>query len=117
MVNFFLILSIILLISTFGIHATISNGKEINKPMYVYNPYLKSIPIICGFILPVFAWTKLLSIHWILLFFINLAVVWVIGPILTREFLVRFASEKGFGYDMIITLISGTVALIIGLVL
>jgi hypothetical protein len=110
-----LIISAVLFISTFGIHSFISNGSEFDKPMYTSNPLMSSIPWISGFIIPVVIWTQITEFHWIALFFINLAVVWILGPMLTKGFLVRFASGKGLGKDMFTAFIAGIVTLIIGL--
>jgi hypothetical protein len=110
-----LIISAVLFISTFGIHSFISNGNEFDKPMYTSNPLMSSIPWISGFIIPVVIWSQITELHWIALFFINLAVVWILGPMLTKGFLVRFASGKGLGKDMFTAFIAGIVTLIIGL--
>lgn len=110
-----LIISAVLFISTFGIHSFISNGNEFDKPMYLNNPLMSSIPWISGFIIPVIIWAQVTDFHWIALFFINLVVVWILGPMLTKGFLVRFASGKGLGRDMITAFIAGIVMLIIGL--
>tara|TARA_B110001469_G_C9587113_1_gene291284 strand:+ start:522 stop:878 length:357 start_codon:yes stop_codon:yes gene_type:complete len=110
-----LIVSAVLFISTFGIHSFISNGHEFDKPVYTSNPLMSSIPWISGFIIPVVIWTQITDFHWIALFFINLAVVWILGPMLTKGFLVRFASGKGLGKDMLTAFVAGIVSLIIGL--
>lgn len=112
-----LILSAVLFISTFGIHSVIMNGPEYNKPMYANNPLISILPWISGFILPVIIWSKIFDFHWIALFFINFALVWLIGPWLTKGFLVRFASGKGFGKDMLTAFISGIITLILGLLI
>ena len=110
-----LIISAVLFISTFGIHSFILNGSEFDKPMYTSNPLMSAIPWISGFIIPVIIWTQITDFHWIALFFINLAVVWILGPMLTKGFLVRFASGKGLGKDMLTAFIAGVITLIIGL--
>ena len=48
---------------------------------------------------------------------INLVVVFVLGPLLARMFLKRFATGKGAGYDIIVAMVLGTVALVIGIAL
>lgn len=112
-----LVIGAILLISTFGIHSIITNSNEYDKPMYTTNPLLSAIPWISGFILPVIAWTNITEFHWLALFFINLAVVWILGPWLTKGFLVRFASGKGLGKDMLTAFVAGVIALIVGFLL
>lgn len=117
MATVLLVIAAVLLISTFGIHSFISNGSEFDKPMYTSNPFMTAIPWISGFILPVIAWANITEFHWIALFFINLAIVWILGPWLTKGFLVRFASGKGLGKDMLTAFVAGIIALVIGLVL
>ena len=112
-----LVIGAVLLISTFGIHSTIINSSQLDKPIYTTNSLMSAIPWISGFILPVVAWANIMEFHWIALFFINLAVVWILGPWLTKGFLVRFASGKGLGKDMLTAFVAGIVALVIGLVI
>lgn len=104
-----LIISAVLFISTFGIYSIIINGSEFDKPIYTGNPLISALPWISGFILPVFIWIKITEFNWIALFFVNLAVVLFIGPWLTKGFLVRFASGKGFGKDMLTAFIAGII--------
>lgn len=117
MSTFLLIIGSILLISTFGIHSTIMNNNKFDKPIYTTNPILSAIPWISGFILPVIAWVNITDFHWFASFFINLALVWILGPWITKEFLIRFASGRGLGKDLITTFSSGLIALIIGLII
>jgi hypothetical protein len=116
MVTFFLIVSAILFIATFGIHIMINSGDQFDKPLYTRDSIISSIPWISGFVLPVIPFTLVLEFHWVAIFFINLAVVYILGPILTRGFLVRFASGKGLGHDMMYSFIGGIFTLIIGLI-
>jgi hypothetical protein len=115
MSTFFLIVSAILFIATFGVHMAIDSGDQFGKPMYTRDPIMSSIPWVSGFILPVIPFTIVFEYHWLAIFFINLAVVYIIGPMLTKGFLVRFASGKGLGQDMLNSFIGGIVTLIIGL--
>lgn len=116
MATFFLIISAILFIATFGIHMFISNGDPLNKPMYTRDPIMSVIPWISGVILPVIPLTLVFEIHWLAMFFINLAVVFILGPTLTKGLLVRFASGKGIGQDMVYSFIGALISLIIGLI-
>ena len=50
------------------------------------------------------------------MFLINIVGVYILGPIITKFFLVRMASGKGLGMDAFIDLIIGIVALIVGLI-
>jgi hypothetical protein len=110
-----LIISAILFIATFGIHVIIARADKFDQPMYIHNPLMTSIPWISGFVLPVIPFSILFDVNWIAIFFINIAVVWLLGPMLTKAFLVRFASGKGLGKDMLTSFIAGIVVLIIGL--
>ena len=110
-----LIISAILFISTYGIHAIITNREKFDQPLYVHNQLMTSIPWVSGFILPVIPFSTVFEANWVAIFFINLAVVWLLGPMLTKAFLVRFASGKGLGKDMQTSFIAGIVVLIIGL--
>lgn len=76
---------------------------------------MSAIPWISGFILPVIVWTQITDYNWFALFIVNFAVVWLIGPWLTKGFLVRFASGEGLGKDMFTAFVAGIVVLIIGL--
>ena len=115
MSTFFLLVSAILFIGTFGIHMLIATGSILDKPLYTRDPVMSAIPWISGFILPVIPFTIVTELHWLAIFFINLVVVYILGPILTRGLLVRFASGKGHGYDMIYSFVGGLIGLIIGL--
>jgi hypothetical protein len=116
MATFFLIISAILFIATFGIHMVINSGDQFDKPMYTRVPIMAAIPWVSGFILPVIPFVLLFKYHWLAIFFINLVLVYILGPMLTKGLLVRFASGKGFGYDMIYSFVGGIIALIIGLI-
>ena len=112
-----LIIGAVLLISAFGIHIYIINLNDFVEPFYTTHPLMSKIPWISGFVLPVIAWAKITEFHWIALFFINLAVVWIFGPWLTKGFLVRFASGKGLGQDMVVAFVVGMIFLVIGIAL
>jgi hypothetical protein len=117
MATIILIISGILFISTFVIHLTIMNGNEIDKPLYTRDPLMSSIPWIAGFIMPVFSWSNISDFNWLGLFFINFAVAFIFGPWFTKGFLVRFASGRGPGEDMVTAFVAGIISLIIGLFL
>jgi hypothetical protein len=116
MANFFLIVSASLFIVTFGIHMTLDSGDQFDKPMYTRDPIMSAIPWVSGLILPVIPFTIVFEYHWIAIFFINLAVVYILGPMLTKGLLVRFSSGKGLGHDMLYSFIGGIIALIIGII-
>ena len=83
--------------------------------MYVSNPLMSAITLISGFVLAVVAWANAIDWHWLLLFFINAVVVFALGPVITKGFLVRFAIGKGFGRDMLISFVLGVILLVIGI--
>jgi hypothetical protein len=113
-----LILSAIHFISTFGVHVIyVTNGNDLDKPMYAYNPILSAIPWISGYILPVIPLSMVIPLHWGFVFLINLAIVWLLGPSLTRMFLKRWHSLRGYGYDRFFALVSGIVIFVIGLII
>jgi len=116
MATVLLVIGAVLLISTFGIHSSILES-EIDNPAYTSNPLLSAIPWISGFVLPVIVWAKITEFHWLALFFINLGVVRILGPLLTKGFLIRFASGKGLGIDMVTAFVSGIITIVIGLVI
>ncbi len=97
MSTFFLIISAILFIGTFGIHATITNGHPLDRPRYTYNPIASAIPWISGFILPIIPLALVLDINWILIFLANMAIVYFFGPMLTKGIFARLSSGKGIG--------------------
>ena len=50
------------------------------------------------------------------MFLINIAGIYILGPIITKFFLVRMASGKGLGMDAFIALIIGIITLILGFI-
>lgn len=116
MATFFLIISAILFIVTFGIHLLIYNGDPLDKPMYTTNPLLYAIPYVSGFILPVIPLTLVFEFHWLITFFINFGIVYFLWPTLTKVVLARMASGRGFGIDMMYSFIGAVITLIIGIV-
>lgn len=112
----FLIISALLFVLTFGIYMILNSGSPVDKPKYTRGPLMSAIPWICGFVLPVIPFTLVFDYHWVIIFFLNLVFVFMLGPKLTEGFLVRFASGKGFGRDMLYSFIGGVVTLVIGLI-
>jgi hypothetical protein len=116
MATFFFILSIILFIGTFGMHANIKCLHPIDQPRYTSNFILSSIPWVSGFIFSVIPLVLVFNLNWLMIFFVNLAIVYYIGPLLTRGILERFASGKGIGYDMTYSFFGGILSFILALV-
>lgn len=112
-----LVIGSVLLIISFGIHGSIMAGDKSGQPMYVGNPLLSTIPLICGFVLPVIAWCNVLDFHWLLLTAANAIIVITVGPFLTRQYLYRFTTGKGFGKDMLIVFAIGITLYTIGMIM
>lgn len=107
-----LCISALCFIAVFGIHIYIINSGGFYG--YTRSLLLKSIPWLSGHVLAVIPECLAFEIYWIWMFLINLAIVYLLGPILTRLFLREFSSGKGLGLDMFIAFIIGIVVLIIG---
>lgn len=99
------IISIICFITTFGCHATLKNGNPTDYPGYMLSPLLSSIPYISGFILAVIPECLVFDIAWYWMFLINTFIVIILGPIITKFYLVRMVSGKGLGVDAFISLL------------
>lgn len=110
-----LCLSALCFIAVFGIHIYIINSGEFYG--YTRSLLLRSIPWLSGHVLAVIPECLLFEVYWIWMFFINLAVVYLLGPTFTRFYIRRFARGKGLGVDMFTALVIGVVMLIIGSIL
>ena len=112
-----LILSAIIFIVAFGIHAAIKGQDVLDHPMYVDIPILNLLPLVFGFVLPVYVWSRITELHWAICFVLNLLAIWIIGPWLTRTYLTRFSSGKGLGVDMVYAFSLGIITFVVGLIL
>lgn len=110
------VISIICFISVFGCHAALKNGDSIDYPGYMYSPLLSSIPYISGFVLVVIPECLIFDIEWYWMFLINIFITIILGPIITKFYLVRMASGKGLGQDAFTSLLIAIVSLILGIV-
>ena len=110
------IISIICFITTFGCHATLKNGNPTDYPGYMLSPLLSSIPYISGFILAVIPECFVIDIAWYWMFLINIFIVIILGPIITKFYLVRMVSGKGLGVDAFISLLIAIVFLTLGII-
>lgn len=116
MSTFLLIISAICFTSGFGIHAFASRSIG-GWCGYMSYPLLRIIPWISGFVLAVIPETILFDMEWYWVFLINIAVQMILGQFLTIVFLRWFATGKGAGFDILISLIIAIVTLVIGLVI
>lgn len=82
----------------------------------MFSPILSSIPWISGFILAVIPECLVFGIAWYWMFLINILIVIILGPIITKFYLAKLASGKGLGMDALISLIVAIVLLIIGII-
>lgn len=94
----------------------LKNGGPLSYVGYLSSPLLSSIPWISGFILAVIPECLIFNVVWYWMFLINIAGIYIWGPIITKFFLVCMASDKGLGVDAVIALIIGIIALIVGLI-
>lgn len=118
MSTFFLVISAICFISAFGVHMRGCNSNSIDGWCpYMEVPWMNSIPWISGFILAVIPEYYLFDVSWLLAFVINIPIVTIFGPLFTHIVMVRFASGKGTGYDVLISIILALVTMVIGLLL
>lgn len=84
--------------------------------MYTRDPNLSVIPWVSGIILLVIFFTVVFKYHWPAILFINLAIFYILGPVLTKGLLVKFASGKGLEHDIVYSFIGGFITLIKGLI-
>lgn len=116
MSTIFLIISTISFISAFGIHLYATTSDASNWCGYMSSTILSSIPWISGFVLAVIPEAIMIDLFWLWIFLLNAVFVYIFGPILTNVFLIRLASGKGSGVDIITAILIGIISLIIGIV-
>lgn len=117
MATFFLLLSALCGMLTFGIHLRIMSPDHIDKPMYAYNPFLCAIPVISGLVLPVFSLIYVFSWHWIILFLINLVVVLICARPLGMIISFMVLRNKNLGYKAVYFLLTTIISMAIGITL
>ncbi len=110
----FLILSAILFWATFGIHSNLIITERYNQKLVLSKVLLKIFSICSSFILPVISLKFVLNIHWVFVFIICLAIVWLIGPIITKVFINGSGMRNRLDYLMLYTFIVGLIFLFIG---
>lgn len=113
MSTFLLIFSAICFIAAFGIHMYAKNDV-MAWCGYMASPLFSAVPWISGYVLAVIPECLLFDLFWLWVFFINLIIVGVGGPLFARIFIRMFSSGKGAGLDILIALIVGLVTLAIG---
>lgn len=114
MSTFFLIFAAVLFIATFGIYSILHNAQLRKLGMSTASSSLIILGLVSGFVLPVIPFAKLIDLHFIWIFLINIPVAWLFGPLIGTIILKRFATGKGIAPDMFYTFIAGIGALIIG---
>ena len=85
------------------------------KDLYYTNSVFSYIPFISGIILPVVSYSIVLEWNWVIIFLIHIGFLFFLAKRLTDEYLVRFASGKGLGYDYILSFIIATFFMSFGL--
>jgi hypothetical protein len=106
-----------LFIIVFGLHHLVLSKPLIDRPFYTHNEYLSLVPHISGLILAPIALSISIGFNYFLVLPINALLLFLFGPSITRTYIIRFASGKGFGYDMMYALVAGIVLLIVGAVI
>lgn len=114
MSTIFLIISTISFIAAWGIHMLAKNGV-FGYHSYLFVPWKCAIPWISGYGLAVIPETVLLNISWYWVLLINIPITIMLGFWSAKFILRRFASGKGVGLDITISIIVGVVFLAIGL--
>lgn len=117
MAIYILIIGTILLLISSTIDSLIRKGDKLEMPMYVDNPLITTISILSGLVLPVFTWTRIFEYHWFFMILANLMIVFFLMPLITILYLKRFATGKGLGFDMIVTLVIGIILYTIGMII
>ena len=121
----FLINSILCFIGAWGIHYMAIKKVKSDLDMTWFHPYMLNkwkcaIPVISGFVLAVIPETLLfdiwLDIFWLWIFLANIIVTFVFGGLFARITLKRFASGKGPGVDVFVSILIGIVTLILGVI-
>lgn len=115
MLEAILVLSYLLFIITYGIHAQVKSGR-LERVMYLTNPYLSAIPVISGFLLSYVCILLLFEQQWFIVLIGNSVFVVISSVFISKQYLVRFASGDGVGKDMIVTFCLAIVLLLIVLI-
>jgi len=119
MTTFFLTIAAILFIATYGIHSIIIIGNPGNRPNIYLNPILSVIPYLSGFILPIIPIKMLIDYNLILIFIINLIVVFFLSPIFAKILLVNYSNRirmdgSSDGEIMAFSFLGGIIFMILG---
>ena len=122
-----LTISAICFISSYGCHmilykmyeSYIDNGSDLwlDLPGYLENPFLCNIPIISGLILAVIPECFLFNLSWYWVTILNIVVIFILGPLITKLYLFLMASKKGLGYDVLNSLLIGIISFILGIII
>ena len=122
-----LTISAICFISSYGCHmilykmyeSYIDNGSDLwlDLPGYLENPFLCNIPIISGLILAVIPECFLFNLSWYWVTILNIVVIFILGPLITKLYLFLMASKKGPGYDVLNSLLIGIISFILGIII
>ena len=115
--SFLFIVSSLLFISNFGIHALILSQERWEQPPYVDNQILCLIPWLSGYVFSVIPIIFAFDFNWIVVFLINVLVNKYLGGAITHGYMIRFASGKSLGTDLLTSFIASFGTMILGLIL
>lgn len=120
MASFLLIISAICFIAAWGIHIIAKSLSRSNVGFYcpyMNIPLMCAVPWISGFGLAVIPETIVLGLAWYWVFLINIPITLILGFLCANIILRRFATGKGAGWDIIVSIIIGMITMTIGLLL
>jgi hypothetical protein len=120
MSTLFLVISTICFIAAWGIHVIAKSLA--NSDVSFYCPYM-SVPLMCavpwisGFVLAVIPEAVFIDLSWYWVLLINIPITLLLGFLCANIILRRFATGKGAGWDIIVSIVMGLITLAIGLLL
>lgn len=80
-------------------------------------PWMCSIPWIRGYMLAVIPETYLINLAWYWVFLINIPITFILGHFVAALILRLFASGRGTGFDIIVSMAVGIISLVVGIIL
>lgn len=110
------IISAICFIAAWGTHMLAKHGHLDYCP-YLSVPWMCAIPWLSGYVLAVIPETYLFNLAWYWVFLINIPVVFILGYFIAAFLLRRLSLGRGAGFDILILMLIGIIALIIGVII
>lgn len=115
-----LVVSAVCFISAWGIHVLAKIGAKENCLLYcgyMSVPWMTAIPWLSGFVLAVIPEVYIFNLAWYWVFLINIPITLLLGNFVAAFILKRFASGRGAGFDILISMTIGIVTLVIGVII